>query len=49
MVYNTTQRNVYTIGLEDIIVVEMDDMTLICHKEHVQRVKELAEQQKKKS
>ncbi len=44
IVYNTTPRRVYTIGLEDIIIVEMDDLTVICHKEHVQRVKELAEQ-----
>ncbi len=49
VIYNNTQRQVYTIGLEDVIVVEMDDMTLVCHKEHVQRVKELAEQQKKKA
>lgn len=48
IVYNTTPRHIYTIGLEDIIVVEMADVTVICHKEHVQRVKELAEQQKKK-
>ncbi len=47
VVYNNTQRQVYTIGLEDVIVVEMDDMTLVCHKEQVQRVKELAEQHKK--
>jgi len=48
IVYNTTPRRVYTIGLEDVIVVEMDDLTVICHKEHVQRVKELAEQHNKK-
>jgi hypothetical protein len=42
IVYNNTPRHVYTIGLEDVIVVEMDDLTVICHKEHVQRVKELA-------
>ncbi len=41
-VYNTTARHVYTIGLEDIVVVEMEDMTMICHKNDVQRVKELA-------
>lgn len=46
-VYNTTPRQVYTIGLEDIVVVEMEDMTVICHKNDVQRVKELAEKQKK--
>jgi mannose-1-phosphate guanylyltransferase/mannose-6-phosphate isomerase len=48
IVYNNTQRRVYTIGLEDVIIVEMDDMTVICHKSHVQRVKELAEQLHKK-
>jgi mannose-1-phosphate guanylyltransferase len=42
-VYNTTPRQVYTIGVEDLVVVVMDDMTVICHKDHVQRVKELAE------
>lgn len=47
-VYNDTLRQVYTIGLEDIVVVEMDDKTVICHKDHVQRVKELAERQQKK-
>ncbi|HLG62127.1 MAG TPA: sugar phosphate nucleotidyltransferase [Ktedonosporobacter sp.] len=48
VVYNNTSRRIYTIGLEDVIVVEMDDMTVICHKAHVQRVKELAEQHHKK-
>jgi mannose-1-phosphate guanylyltransferase/mannose-6-phosphate isomerase len=47
-VYNDTARQVYTIGLEDVIVVEMNDKTVICHKDHVQRVKELAESQQKK-
>ena len=46
-VYNNTQRQVYTIGLEDVVVVEMDDKTVICHKDAVQRVKELAERQLK--
>ena len=47
-VYNNTHRQVFTIGLEDIVVVEMDDKTVICHKDEVQRVKELAESQLKK-
>ena len=46
-VYNNTPRKVYTIGLEDVIVVEMEDKTVICHKNHVQRVKELAENEQK--
>ena len=48
IVYNNTQRQIYTIGMEDVIVVEMEDMTVICHKSHVQRVKELAEQHREK-
>jgi mannose-1-phosphate guanylyltransferase len=49
IVYNNTQRQIYTIGLEDLIVVEVENITLICHKDAVQRVKELAEKQPKKS
>ena len=48
-VYNNTQRQIFTIGLEDVVVVEMDDKTVICHKDEVQRVKELAESQLKKA
>jgi mannose-1-phosphate guanylyltransferase/mannose-6-phosphate isomerase len=44
-IYNNTPRKVYTIGLQDIIIVEMENATVICHKNSVQRVKELAEQQ----
>jgi mannose-1-phosphate guanylyltransferase/mannose-6-phosphate isomerase len=46
-VYNNTQRQIFTIGLEDIVVVEMDDKTVICHMSSVQRVKEIAEKQNK--
>ena len=52
IIYNNTKRRVYTVGLEDVVVVEMDDMTVICHKNQVQRVKELkeiADRQKKES
>jgi mannose-1-phosphate guanylyltransferase len=48
-VYNDTRHPVYTIGLEDVIVIEMDGKTVICHKDHVQRVKELAEREQRKS
>jgi mannose-1-phosphate guanylyltransferase/mannose-6-phosphate isomerase len=48
IVFNNTSRRVYTIGLEDVVVVEMDDMTVICHKAHIQRVKELAEHHQKR-
>jgi mannose-1-phosphate guanylyltransferase/mannose-6-phosphate isomerase len=48
-VYNNTQRQVFTIGMEDVVIVEMDDKTVICHKDEVQRVKELAESQFKKA
>lgn len=47
-VYNNTQRQIFTIGLENIVVVEMDDKTVICHLNDVQRVKELAEKQNRK-
>ncbi len=49
VVYNNTSRQIFTIGMEDVIVVEMENTTVICHKDQVQRVKELAEQQKKKA
>ncbi len=48
-VYNGTARRVFTIGLEDVVVVEMEDTTVICHRQAVQRVKELAEQQQQKA
>ena len=48
-VYNNTPREVFTIGLEDVVVVELEDKTVICHMDHVQRVKELAENQQKKT
>jgi len=48
-VYNNTQRQIFTIGLEDVVVVEMDDKTVICHKDEVQRVKELAESELKRA
>ena len=48
IIYNNTPRKIYTIGVEDIVVVEMADMTVICHKSQIQRVKELAEQHKKR-
>jgi mannose-1-phosphate guanylyltransferase len=48
-VYNTTPNPIYTIGLEDIVVVVMNDKTVICHKDSVQRVKELAESEQKKA
>src|SRR6266852_9143191 len=47
-VYNNSSRQVFTIGIEDVVVVEMDDKTVICHKDSVQRVKELAESLEKK-
>ncbi|HEX7737288.1 MAG TPA: mannose-1-phosphate guanylyltransferase [Ktedonobacteraceae bacterium] len=48
-VYNNTQRQIFTIGLDNVVVVEMDDKTVICHINDVQRVKELAEKQNRKA
>ncbi len=39
-VYNNTARQVFTIGMEGVVVIEMEDKTVICHKDSVQRVKE---------
>lgn len=44
-VYNNTRRRIFTIGLEDVVIVEMDDKTVICHIRDVQRVKEIAEKE----
>lgn len=49
VVYNNTQREIFTIGIEDIIIIEMDNKTVICHKDQVQRVKELAEREQKRA
>ncbi len=49
IVYNNTQREIFTIGIEDIIIIEMDNKTVICHKDQVQRVKELAEREQKRA
>ncbi|MBV9259205.1 MAG: NTP transferase domain-containing protein [Ktedonobacteraceae bacterium] len=49
VVYNNTQRQIFTIGVEDIIIVEINDKTMICHKDQVQRVKELAEREQKRA
>jgi mannose-1-phosphate guanylyltransferase len=46
-VYNNTKRQIFTIGLEDVVIVEMDDKTVICHRSAVQRIKEVAERQNK--
>ena len=48
-VYNNTPRQIFTIGLEDVVIVEMDDKTVICHIRDVQRVKEIAEKQNEKA
>jgi len=49
IVYNTTDRAIYTIGMEDVVIVQMDNITVVCHKDQVQRVKEFAEQQKQQN
>lgn len=48
-VYNNTSRQVFTIGLEDVVIVEMEDKTVVCHLSAVQRVKEIAEKQNKQA
>ncbi|OQX62102.1 MAG: hypothetical protein B5M51_06530 [Anaerolinea sp. 4484_236] len=34
-------RAIFTIGLEDVIVVDTDDVLLICSKDEAQRVREI--------
>lgn len=48
-VYNNTPRRIFTIGLEDVVIVEMDDKTVICHIRDVQRVKEIAEKENRQA
>ena len=36
-----SNKLIATIGLEDIVVVDTDDVTLICHKNNTQEVKEV--------
>lgn len=51
LVYNMSGRLVVTIGLQDMVVVDMDDVLMLCHKDHTQDVKQvvayLRENQKK--
>lgn len=35
------EKLIATIGLEDIVIVDTDDVTLICHKDNTQEVKEI--------
>jgi mannose-1-phosphate guanylyltransferase len=35
---------IVTLGVQDVVVVHSGDATLVCHKDQVQRIKELAEQ-----
>ena len=36
-----SDKLIATIGLEDIVIVDTDDVTLICHKDNTQEVKEI--------
>ena len=35
------EKLIATIGLEDVVIVDTDDVTLICHKNNTQEVKEI--------
>lgn len=48
-VYNTSSRPVFTIGLENVVVIEMEDKTVICHHDTIQSVKVIAEKENKKN
>lgn len=47
MVYNTEKDQlIVTLGLQDLIIVNTDDVLLVCHKDHAQRVKDIVKQLK---
>jgi mannose-1-phosphate guanylyltransferase len=41
LIYNYTDKLVATIGLKDLIIVQTEDVTLICHKDQAQEVKKI--------
>lgn len=42
-----SDRLVATIGIEDLVIIDTDDVLLVCHKDRVQDVKQLVEELKK--
>ncbi len=44
LVYNNTGRLIVTIGVGDLVVVDMDDVLLLCHKDQTQVVKQVVNQ-----
>lgn len=47
LIYGTNKKLIATIGLEDIVVVETDDVLLVCAKKRSQDVKKLVEKLRK--
>ena len=47
LIYNYTNNILTTIGVKDLVIVQTEDGTLICHKDRAQDVKKLVEQMKK--
>lgn len=43
LVYNYTQKILGVVGLKDVLVVQTDDGTLVCHRDRAQDVKKLVE------
>ncbi|PIR96655.1 MAG: mannose-1-phosphate guanylyltransferase [Candidatus Doudnabacteria bacterium CG10_big_fil_rev_8_21_14_0_10_41_10] len=48
LIYNYTDNVLTTVGVKDLIIVQTEDGTLICHKNRAQDVKKLVEQMRKK-
>jgi mannose-1-phosphate guanylyltransferase len=41
LLYNNTGRLTVAIGVKDMVIVDMDDVLLLCHKDHAQDVKQV--------
>jgi len=47
LIYNYTDNVLTTVGVKDLIIVQTEDGTLICHKDRADDVKKLVEQMQK--
>jgi len=47
LIYNYTDNVLTTVGVKDLIIVQTEDGTLVCHKDRAQDVKKLVEQMHK--
>lgn len=48
IIHSTGQKLIATLGIQDIIIVDTEDITLVCSKDKAQEIKELIKELKKK-